>query len=144
MKDRKGDRRRVNGSNSNYVAKTRTWALNFNGDQQVAQIKSTSTNQWSHVLKMFLWLTRNQQNEQVANRTPKSPNQPKTVSLSSASFSSSKISFRMRNWSKRTLIKLKFYTHLNEWVSKDTTNCELKRICKSTADQKTQIRLGFS
>ena len=51
---------------------------------------------------------------------------------------------RMWNWSKWTLIELKFYTHLYKEVLKVSTNFELKRICKSIADQKTQIRLGFS
>jgi hypothetical protein len=81
------------GANQIMLLKTRTGALNFNGDEEVAQTKSTSTNQWYHVLKMFLGLTQDQQNECIANQTSKSPNPSKTVSLSSVVFFSSKFSF---------------------------------------------------
>jgi hypothetical protein len=38
----------------------------------------------------------------------------------------------------------KLYTHLDKNVSKVSTNFELKWICKSIANQKTQIKPGFS
>jgi hypothetical protein len=59
-------------------------------NEEVAQTKSTSTNQ-SHVLKKVTRTTRDQQNKW----TPKSPNRLKAVSVSSVVFSSSKFSFRM-------------------------------------------------
>jgi hypothetical protein len=41
--------------------------------------------------------TRDQQSKQIANRTPKSPNQSKTVSRTGADFSNTKFYSRMRN-----------------------------------------------
>jgi hypothetical protein len=41
--------------------------------------------------------TRDQQSKQIANRTPKSPNQSKTVSRIGADFSNTKFYSRMRN-----------------------------------------------
>ena len=38
----------------------------------------------------------------------------------------------------------KLYTHLDKNVSKVSTNFEIKWICKSIANQKTQIKPGFS
>ena len=108
-------------------------------NEEVAQTKSTSTNQ-SHVLKKVTRTTRDQQNKW----TPKSPNRLKAVSVSSVVFSSSKFSFRMWNWSKQTPIELKFYAHIDKWVCKVSTNFELKRICKLITDKKTRIRPGFS
>jgi hypothetical protein len=97
---------------------------------------------------MFLRLTRDQQNERITNQTQKSPNQFKTVSLSgvvliSTTWNSILSSFRMRDWTKRTPIELKFYTHLDKWVFKVSTNFELKQICKSISYQKIRIDLGF-
>jgi hypothetical protein len=56
-------------------------------------IKSKSHQQTSDIiiLKKFLRLTRDQQNERIINQTPKSLNRSKTVSLSSADFSNSKL-----------------------------------------------------
>jgi hypothetical protein len=39
---------------------------------------------------------------------------------------------------------MKFYKLLEKYVSKVSKNFELNRTCKSTTDQKTYIRLGFS
>jgi hypothetical protein len=59
------------GANQILLLKTWTWAPNLSGDEEVAQTKSTSTNQWSHVLKMFLELTWDQENESITNQKPK-------------------------------------------------------------------------
>jgi hypothetical protein len=79
----------------------------------------------------------------LKNRTPKNPNRSKTVSLSSVDFSSTKFSSLMRNRSKRTPIEIKFYTHLEQCVSKVFKNFELNRISKSIADIKVRSELGF-
>jgi hypothetical protein len=112
MKDKKDDQRGWMGANQILFLKIGTWALNFNGDEEIAQTKSTSTNQWSHILKNFLELTQDQQNEQIANYTPKSLKRPKTILPPSDVFNSSKFSFQMWNGPKWTPIEPKFCTRL--------------------------------
>lgn len=133
---------RVNGSQSKFSSKNRNWALNFNWDKENAQTKSTSANQWSHDFKMFLRFIWDQQNKQIANQTPKSKS-AKTVSLTNADFRSSKFSFWIRNWTKRTLIELKFCTRLDKRYSNMFTKLELKWIYILITDLKTLTYLGF-
>jgi hypothetical protein len=138
----------MNGSQSNFASKHWKWTPRFNWDEASAQTKNTSANQWSHDYKMFLILTWDQQNKRIANRTPKSPNRSKTVSRTSAVFSSTKFCSWIQNWTKQTPIEMKFCTHLSRYVSKVSTNFELNRTCESTADLKLQpeigVLLGFS
>lgn len=49
------------------------------------------------IFKMFLIHTRGQQNKRIANQSPKSSNQFKIVSRTSADFSNTKFCSRMRN-----------------------------------------------
>jgi hypothetical protein len=90
--------------NQIFAAQNWNWPLHFNWDEVSAQTNSTSANQWSLDYQMFLRLTWDQQNKQIANRTPKIPNRSETVSLSGADFSSSKFSSWMWNWIKQTPI----------------------------------------
>jgi polyphosphate kinase 2 (PPK2 family) len=59
--------------------------------------KNTSINQIFHVLKMFLGITRDKQNKQIAKRTLKSLKRLKNVSLSNVVFRGSKFSFQIQN-----------------------------------------------
>jgi hypothetical protein len=70
---------------------------------------------------MFLILTQDQQNKQITNLTLKSLNRSKTVLRTSVDFSSTKLYPWMRNGTKRTSIQMKFYTHLDKYVSKIST-----------------------
>jgi hypothetical protein len=126
------------------ATKGEDWALYFNWDEKSTQTKIISANQWYHDLKIFLILIQDQQNEWIVNRIPKSSNWSKTVSrTSSADFSSTKFSSRMRNRTKQILIEIKIYTHLNKSVFKVSLNFELNHICKSITDLKIQSKLGF-
>jgi hypothetical protein len=136
LKDRWGDHRGVNGGQSNFAPENWNWVLHFNLDEESAQTKIISANQWSHDLKMLLILTRDQKSERIANRTPKSPNQSKIVSRTSVDFSSTEFSSQMWNWTKRTPIEMKFYTFLDKSVSNVSSNFELNRIYKSITDLK--------
>ena len=104
---------------------------------------NTSANEWSHDYKTFLILTWDQQNKQIANRTLKSPKRSNTVSSTSDVFSSTKFCSLVQNWTKRTPIDMKFYTHLSKYVSKIFPNFELNPTCDSPADLKIQQKLGF-
>jgi hypothetical protein len=92
-----GDQRGLMRVDQIFNAKNWNWVLHFNWGEISVQANSTSANQWSHDYKMLLRLTWNQQNKRIANRTPKNPNQSKTVSLTGAHFSSSKFSPWMWN-----------------------------------------------
>jgi hypothetical protein len=93
---------------------------------------------------MFLIHTRDQKNKRNPNRTPKSPNRYKTVSRTSADFSSTKFCSRILNWTKWSPIEIKFCTHLDKYVSNVSTNFELNPTCGSAADLKIRTKLGFS
>jgi hypothetical protein len=111
--------KRVNGRrNTDFASKHWKWTLHFNWNEVSAQTKNTSANEWFHDYKMFLVLTWDQQNKRIVNRTPKSPKRSRTVSRTSVAFSSMKFCFFIQNWTKQTLIQMKFYTHLSKYVSK--------------------------
>jgi hypothetical protein len=109
---------------------------------------NTSVNKWSHDYKTFLILAWDQQNKRITNQTPKSPKRFNTVSSTSVVFSSTKFYSWIQNWTKRTPIEMKFYTHLSKYVSKVSPNFELNRTCESLTDLKIQpeigVLLGFS
>jgi hypothetical protein len=138
----------VNESQLDFASKHWKWTLHFNWDEASAQTMNTSANEWSHDYKMFIILTWGQQNKRIANRTPKSPKRSKTVSSTSVVFSSTKFYSWIQNWTKRTPIEMKFYTHLSKYVSKVSPNFELNQTCESTTDLKIQpeieVLLGFS
>jgi hypothetical protein len=129
------------GANQIFVSKHWKLTLYFNWDEVSAQTINTSANEWSHDYKMFLILTWDQQNKRIANRTPKSPKRSNTVSSTSAVFSSTKS--WVQNWTKRTPIDMKFYTHLRKYLCKISPNFELNPTYESTADLKIQQKLGF-
>jgi hypothetical protein len=97
---------------------------------------------------MFLILTWDQQNKRIANRTPKSSKRSNTVSLRSVVFTSTKFYSWSQNWTKRTPIEMKFYTHMRKYVSKNSQNFELNPSCESPTNLKIQpkirVLLGFS
>jgi hypothetical protein len=132
----------VNGSQSDFASKHWKWTLHFNWDEASAQTMNTSANKWSHDYKTFLILTWDQQNKQIANRTPKSPKRSNTVSSTSIVFSSTKFFSWIQNWTKQTPNEMKFYTHLSKYVSKISPCLELNRTCESTADLKIQPEIG--
>jgi hypothetical protein len=82
-------------------------------------------------------------NKRIANRTPKSPKRSNTVSSTSAVFSGTKICSWFQNWTKRTPIDMKFYTHLSKYLCKISPNFELNPTCESPTDLKIQQKLGF-
>jgi hypothetical protein len=130
-------------ANQIYVSKHWKLALCFNWDEASAQTINTSANEWSHDYKMFLILIWYQQNKRIANRTPKNPKRSNTVLSTSAVFSSTKFCSWVQNWTKRTPIDMKFYTHLSKYVSKISPKFELNPTCDSPADLKIQQKLGF-
>jgi hypothetical protein len=127
---------------------TQKWTLHFNWDEASAQTINTSANEWSRDYKTFLILTWYQQNKRTANRTPKSPKRSNTISSTSVVFSSTKFCSLIPNWTKRTPIEIKFYTHMSKYVSKISPNFEINWICKSPTDLKIhpeiRVLLGFS
>jgi hypothetical protein len=144
----KATRGGVNGSQSDCASKHWKWTLHFNWDKSSTQTMNTSVNKWSHDYKMFLILTWDQQNKRIANRTPKSPKRSNTVSSTSVVLSSTKLCSWIQNWTKRTPIEMKFYTHLSKYVSDISPSFELNQTCESPADLKIQseirVLLGFS
>jgi hypothetical protein len=104
------------GANQIFVSKHWKLTLYFNWDEVSAQTINISANEWSHDYKTFLILTWDQQNKRIANRTPKSPKRSNTVSSPSAVFSSTKFCSWVQNWTKWTLIDMKFYTHLSKYL----------------------------
>jgi hypothetical protein len=102
------------GANRIFVSKHWKLTLYFNWDEVSAQTINTLANEWSHDDKMFIILTWDQRNKQIANRTPKSPKRSNTVSPTSAVFSNTKFCSWVQNRTKRTPIDMKFYTHLSK------------------------------
>jgi hypothetical protein len=98
----------IERANQVLVFKVRTCALNFNWDTEVVWTKSTSTNQWSYVPRTRTGPTKRTDRESTQNR----------VAILCFFFISSKLSFRMRNWSKRLRLSWNF-THIltNEFSS---------------------------
>jgi hypothetical protein len=92
LNDRWGNQRVLMRANQIFTVKNWNWVLHFNWNEISVQANNTSANQWSHDYKMLLRLTWDQQNERIANITPKNLNRSKIVSLTSAHFSNSKFS----------------------------------------------------
>jgi hypothetical protein len=132
----------VNGSQSDFASKHWKWTFRFNWDEASAQTTNTPENEWSHDYKTFPILTWDQQNKRITNRTPKSLKRSNTVSSTSDVFSSTKSCSSIQNWTKRTLIEMKFFTHLSKYVSKTCPNFELNMTCESPADLKMQLEIG--
>jgi hypothetical protein len=92
---------------------------------------------------MFIILTWDQQNKRIANVTLKSPKRSNTVSSTSVVFTSTKFCSWIQNWTKRTPIEMKFYTHLSKYISKISPNFELNPTYESPADLKIQQKIGI-
>ena len=128
LKDQISNQRRWMRDNQNLFLKIETWALNFNGDEETTQTKNTWTNQWSHVLKMFLGLTQDQQNNRSQNSHRKVWNGPKPY-CSLVLFSSARnLVFEYETKPNRLQLSWKFAHTLYRWVSKVSTKFKLKQI----------------
>jgi hypothetical protein len=91
---------------------------------------------------MFLIPTQDQQNKRITNQTLKSANRSETMSRTGVDFSSTEFCSRMRNCSKRTPIEMKFYIHLDKYVSKVFTNFEPNQTCESNRRSENTNRIG--